>query len=237
MEWLHYAAAEFPKVPYRRETTAGLLTVAATYMTLPGTVAVDACDFGLMLCYFLYATQPDYAEATLGETANGPPADGAPSAAGRAGRLLDAHGTVDDRFLSPPFVGGDRELSDAARRLLSTTPAASIAPATIPVTPETMRIVKTRVTSPSASPELRNIAAALLRVHAFAVRPAVPEHSLALRELVRAHAALCPRPLVDEAASDAAKLADELPGSSASALKESLASYEALKAKLLDQNA
>jgi hypothetical protein len=211
MEYRHYAGVELPRSPYRCEVTRAMLTVASAYLQLPTTVALDAIDFGLLLCYYLHATQPNYILATTGKEA---PAT-----------------SLEDEMRRHDPANGD-ELADAARRLMSRDRNERDV-ARIPITPVTMRLLKKRCDAPDAPPFLRAVATKLHCEGAFDVALAVPLHTVALTELVRSHARL-PRPLVDSAASSTDMLALTSPAAAGSdPLAQQLAKYKAMRRHVL----
>lgn len=65
LERVHFAASALVlEQPHTPVGTVGLFLAASTYLQLPSTVAVDGLDFGILLAYFAFFTQPPLAAAT-----------------------------------------------------------------------------------------------------------------------------------------------------------------------------
>lgn len=76
LECLHYAGKTSPGTPYHDIITSELLQLAAAYLYLPhtataaggvGLVRPHARVYGLLLCYFFFATQPQRAGGSRGQ--------------------------------------------------------------------------------------------------------------------------------------------------------------------------
>jgi len=58
-EHMHYQLGfDWCTRPYSRKNTAILLLVAASYLSIPPSICIDAVEFGLWLCCYIFFTQP-----------------------------------------------------------------------------------------------------------------------------------------------------------------------------------